>query len=404
MIAEIPAPRKRLLVLTSTFPRWNGDHEPPFVFELTRRLTEFDTYVSAPHAPGIATQEVMDGVSVHRFRYAPAFLEQLAYEGGIPHKLRSRPWLALLLPMFLLSQLINTLHLLREVRPDAIHAHWLLPQGLIAIIARRMAGSKARLIVTAHGADVHGLRSRFAKTLKAWVVREADEVTAVSNALANEVRSTAREARQIHVMPMGVDLRHRFVPSEPRPRGQTLIFAGRLVEKKGVDHLLDAMPEILAEFPAGKLLIAGDGPVKNMLIKKTETLGISASVEFLGRYRNEELPGLYARGDIAVFPFQVARGGDQEGLGLVTIEAMGCGLPVLVNDLPAVHDVIEHEENGLLCPTQDHACLARSVRHLLRDEADARRLAENGRRSVMRKFDWSSVAARYSDLFMGKER
>ncbi|MES9899027.1 MAG: glycosyltransferase family 4 protein [Sedimenticola sp.] len=390
-------------MLTSTFPRWNGDHEPPFVFELTRRLTGYDVHVLAPHAPGIATREVMDGISIHRFRYAPAFLEHLAYEGGIPYKLRSRPWMALLLPLFLFVQLVSTVRLIQRIQPDAIHAHWLLPQGLIALVARWLTRSKARLIVTAHGADVHGLRSRFATMLKAWVIQKADEVTAVSQALANAVSTTAQGARKIHVMPMGVDLDQLFVPGKPRPRGQTLIFAGRLVEKKGVDCLLDAMPEILMDFPSCHLLIAGDGPNRKQLVSRAEELGISASVQFHGRYRNEELPQLYARADIAAFPFQVARDGDQEGLGLVTIEAMGCGLPVVVSNLPAVHDVIKHEENGLLCPTRDHSCLARAIKHLLSDEADALRIAKQGRQSVMLKFDWASVAAGYSDLLMGDE-
>ena len=72
----------RLLVLTSTFPRWHGDHEPAFVFDLARRLTDrFEVTVLAPHAPGALAEEYMDDVRVHRFRYAPERLELLAYEG-----------------------------------------------------------------------------------------------------------------------------------------------------------------------------------------------------------------------------------------------------------------------------------------------------------------------------------
>ncbi|HEY0675481.1 MAG TPA: hypothetical protein VGD25_04670, partial [Immundisolibacter sp.] len=78
-----PASRPRLLVLTSTFPRWVGDHEPPFVFELSRRLAQqFEVHVLAPHAPGAQLQETLDGVHVQRFRYAPEPLQQLAYDGG----------------------------------------------------------------------------------------------------------------------------------------------------------------------------------------------------------------------------------------------------------------------------------------------------------------------------------
>jgi glycosyltransferase involved in cell wall biosynthesis len=173
------------------------------------------------------------------------------------------------------------------------------------------------------------------------------------------------------------------------------------VDKEGVDLLLNAMPTIILEYPACKLLIAGDGPIKEKLIKQTKELGVSSAVQFLGRYKNNELPLLYGRADIAVFPFQVAKGGDQEGLGLVTIEAMGCGLPVVVGNVPAVADVVQHNENGLICPLEDHSCLAQSILHLLKDEKLARRLAENGKLSVTCTFDWIKVADSYSDILLG---
>ena len=121
-----------LLVLTTTFPRWAGDHEPPFVYELSRRLgDDFDITGLAPHAPGAQKDEIMDGIRVRRFRYAPDRLEKLAYDGGIPTRLRLYPWLALLLPSFLLAQIGAALQLVRERNPAVIHAHWLLPGGLI---------------------------------------------------------------------------------------------------------------------------------------------------------------------------------------------------------------------------------------------------------------------------------
>ena len=112
--------------------------------------------------------------------------------------------------------------------------------------------------------------------------------------------------------------------------------------------------------------------------------------------------GLYVRGDIAVFSFQVAKGGDQEGLGLVAVEAMGCGLSVVVSDLPAIHDVIQHDETSLLCPPRDPPCLAKTVKHLLADEANARRLAEKGGQRVVLKFDLIRVAANYSVMLKGE--
>lgn len=394
--------RQRLLVLTSTFPRFPDDHEPPFVFELARRLVDrFEVTVLAPHAPGAKHREVMDGVVVQRFRYAPEPLERLAYDGGIPSKLRNRPWLWLLVPVFLLTQWLTTWNLIRRTRPDVIHAHWLLPQGLIGLLARSMAGASCRLVTTAHGADIHGLGSGLAMRLKRWVIDKSDVITVVSADLAHRARALSTDHQKIHVLPMGVSLTKCFVPGPTRKRGKTLIFAGRLVEKKGVDTLLEAFAMLLREEPTGKLLIAGSGPLQESLEAQALDLGVSDQVDFLGSYRNQDLPTLFQQADIAVYPFTQAASGDQEGLGLVMVEAMGCGLPVVAGDLPAVHDVIKDKATGLLVPPQDPAALAQTIKCLLADDDLANELAAAGRRHALMHFDWQTIADRYSKLLAG---
>lgn len=392
--------KPHLLVLTSTFPRWPDDHEPPFVFELCRRLTgRFEVTVLAPHAPGTRRHEEMDGVNVERFRYAPGRLEQLAYDGGIPAKLRSHRWLALLAPFFLLFEMLSTVRLLRRLRPQTLHAHWLLPQGIVALLALRLSGVKAQLVVTAHGADIHGLNSRFARWLKRRVICAADTVTVVSEALAEEVRVLGKPTHGIHVIPMGVDLTNTFTPSPKPTTGRTLVYAGRLVEKKGVGTLLQAMAMLTAHSPDYRLLIAGTGPLLQPLREQADNLGISDKVHFLDAYLNRDLPELLRQGDIAVFPFVRAAGGDQEGLGLVLVEAMGCGLPVIAGDLPAVHDVIQDQKTGLLVKPQDAGALCQSIERLSNNPELAGEIAQQGREYAIRHFDWQYIANRHNEIF-----
>ena len=393
------ANKRRLLILTSTFPRWPGDHEPPFVFELARRLVaKFDVTVLTPAAAGALGEEIVHNVRVIRFRYAPKKLERLAYEGGIPARLRSNRWYWLLLPNFLVAQAVAIWRLLRHERFEAIHAHWIIPQGVLAVLCRLIVRPKPRLLITSHGADVFGFNNRVFRLIKRWVLVNSDTVSAVSVAIQDQLLSLAPHHKAMHVAPMGVDLKARFVPPKTRAETNTLVFAGRLVEKKGLDILLKALPGVLTARPAVTLLIVGDGPLRNAYAELARSQGVDEKVKFLGSIENPKLPDVFEKAELVVLPFRKAQGGDQEGLGLVTIEAMGCGLPVIVGDVPAVRDVVQHKRNGWIVDGADPGELCKAILLLLSDRALANQLALQGRKDVLIRFDWSVVAGNYENL------
>lgn len=392
------ATKRRLLILTTTFPRWPQDHDPPFVLELARRLTDsFEVMVIAPHTRGALEDEEMHGVRIHRFRYAPERLELLAYDGGIPSKLRRRPWLFLLVPGFLLVNLLAAYRLLRRIKPQVVHAHWLVPGGLVGSLLQELPAAPFRLVVTAHGADVHLGGGRLGSWLKREVLRSADLVTVVSSALRDTLLERLPSAH-FAVAPMGVDLVERFTPMSGPAEAPTLVFAGRLVEKKGVADLLRAMPTILKHVPEARLLVAGNGPLAAELLALVRELALDSAVEFLGSVPNDALPDILRLARLAVFPFRVAEDGDQEGLGLVMVEAMGCGIPVIAADLPAVRDVVTHDHNGWLVPSGDPQAFADAVVQLLTDTRRRARLAAQARRDALDRFDWSVVAEHYRQL------
>jgi glycosyltransferase involved in cell wall biosynthesis len=206
------------------------------------------------------------------------------------------------------------------------------------------------------------------------------------------------------VEPMGVDLENRFTPDDRVPRSdKEILFVGRLVEKKGLKYLIDALPTILSKEPGAKLTIAGFGPQESYLRSRVETLGVSNRVEFLGAVPQSRLPDLYRRAAIFVAPFVEAEGGDQEGLGLVTVEAIGCGCPVIVSDLPAVADVIQ--DASLRVRPADPAALASTIVSLMvyaREEL--RTKADCLRKQVVSRFDWSARAGAYAQLLLAQIR
>lgn len=381
-------------MLTSTFPRWQGDSEPPFVFELSRRLANrFDVVVLAPHAPGAKRFEIMGVLKVHRFSYFFTRWQSLSYRGGIMANLEQNRFRYLLVPFFLLSELISLVFLIKKYRVDAIHTHWLIPNGLVAVVARALiAGKRPIIICTSHGSDLFGLTGVLFRWLQKQVISKVDRLTVVSAALRAHAMSLAYR-EDVEVIPMGVDLTATFTPSVASGRSSDeLLFVGRLAESKGVRYLIMAMPEILEKHPRTILSIVGDGPARESLLRQAAVSGVDQHVRFHGALRNSELRELYRNAAIFVSPSLT------EGLGLALIEALACECPVLASDLPAIRDVVSDGITGVICNQKDSADLARKIITMLNDPTLRQTLGRAGRQHVLERFDWNIIAGRYIRL------
>jgi glycosyltransferase involved in cell wall biosynthesis len=393
------AVRKKILVLTSTFPRWKDDVEPPFVYELYRRLNAyFSVHVLMPHAPGAALEEQLDGIDVTRYRYFFSPWQSLAYHGGILANLKQHPWRYGLIPFFLLGQLIALIRLQRHSHFDCIHAHWLIPQGLIAMTARLFAKSYPPVIVTSHGGDLYGLKGSVFNRLKRYVAQRSAAVTVVSQAMKKILHKLIPVEGRILVIPMGVDLQHRFTPpAKRRPNGE-ILFVGRLVEKKGLRYLVEALPSILNKHPQAILRIVGDGQEKERIKERISELNLNQRVEFKGAVANEALPEIYHSSDVVVFPSVVAGDGDREGFGLVLVEALGCECATVVTDLSAMQDIIRDGQSALVVPQKDSVQLAEKICRLLEDDTFRQNLGKQGRAYVLKRFDWQIITSQYKEL------
>jgi glycosyltransferase involved in cell wall biosynthesis len=394
--------RPRVLVLTSTFPRWENDTEPAFIFELSRRLTvSFDVTVLSPRTPGSKRKENMAGLRVIRFPYFFSQWEKLAmHGGGILNQLKTNPAYYLMVPFFLLGQLLAIIRLVRNEHFDLIHAHWLIPQGFIAALGMWIAGKNVPLLCTSHGGDLFALKGKGLQRLKRRIMDKSAALTVVSKAMKKTVVDMGVAPDKVEVIPMGVDLKGLFTP-DPGVQRKTdeLLFVGRLVEVKGLQILLDAMPKVLAKHPGIRLVVAGAGPLESELRASAAKLNMTDCVDFLGMVPQLKLPSLYQQATLAVFPFIVTKSGVQEGFGLVVVEAMGCCCPVIAGDLPAIQDTVVHEENGLIFPSGNAQVLADSILKLLDDPEFRARLAGEGRKSVVQNFDWEVIAGKYSHIY-----
>ncbi|MDH1007824.1 glycosyltransferase family 4 protein [Pseudomonas nicosulfuronedens] len=394
----IPPSRPVLLVLASTYPRWRDDPEPGFVHELSRRLTDrFDVHVITPHFAGALRKEDLDGVHVHRFRYAPAAWETLVSGGGMLANVRRDPLKWLLVPGFLLAMFFSLLRLVRSLRPALVHGHWIIPQGVIIALARYFCRLPP-VVLTSHGGDLFSLKNGLMGRLKSWVMRRIDHLSVVSEAMVEPAQVLGMPHGQMSVLPMGVDLDERFTPSEVARSDKLLLFVGRLVEKKGLAHLLNALPILCQRYPGLRLRIVGFGPLQESLLQRAVELGLSESVEFVGAVAQEGLAPHYREATLLVAPFVRASTGDVEGLGLVSIEAIGCQCPVILGDVPAVWDVLAEQPEWIVNP-QDLQALIAAVSSVLDDPEAVRNRVDTLRGRLYQRFSWSAVAQRYIHLF-----
>jgi glycosyltransferase involved in cell wall biosynthesis len=388
--------RPTLLVLASTYPRWPDDPEPGFVHELCRRLTaDFDVIALVPDSPGAQPSGVLDGVEVIRYRYAPRAMQTLVNNGGIATNLKRSAWKWLLVPAFVAGQHLAARRVVKKRQVDVIHAHWLIPQGLIARMLLR--SQDIPYLVTSHGGDLFGFRGSALNWLKQIVASSSASMTVVSHAMREESVRLGLSPPQLSVLPMGVDLRERFVPDPACQREEdSLLFVGRLVPKKGLCHLLDAMPAVLSSRPSATLTIAGFGPEEEPLRKQARQLSIEGSVRFKGAVTQPELPDIYRRASLFVAPFIRDASGNQEGLPVVLMEAIGCGCPAVVGNVAGIHDLLGDHADAISVDPRDSQALARAILNALEHPHEARQRADAMRQAAVSKVDWQVIAESYA--------
>lgn len=380
--------KKKLLVTASTFPRWKGDTEPRFILDLSKALQKyFDVTVLVPSAPGAKEHEDLEGIEVVRYHYFPIHKwETLCYPGAIVPRIKEKKIRVFLVPFLFLGLYIKLFKILPQY--DIVHAHWLIPQGIV------QSFFKKPYIVTGHGGDVMSLNKGIFKYLKRRCLNNAKKITVVSDALQKQVTKLCPNTES-SVISMGCDITkfgRRFRQENYFSQGneKIILFVGRLVEVKGVSYLIEAMKNIDA-----KLIIVGDGPLKESLQRQAES--IKNKVEFLGAKSHTELARIYASSDIFVAPSVTTKDGSKEGLGLVLLEAMASGLPVVGSESGGIPEIIQDGYNGFLVEEKSVEQLTKKIRCLIDSEELCVKLAENGLKTAKER-DYRTIAKKYKDV------
>jgi 1,4-alpha-glucan branching enzyme len=237
-------------------------------------------------------------------------------------------------------------------------------------------------------------RSAIARSILRKTLAHADVITGCSDYVVRELdRFTQGQfSKKMRVIHNGIDLAE-CAGAIPESRSRPYILgAGRLVAQKGYDSLIRAFHLLAPEFPNHKLLIAGDGPQFSVLQALVETLEIKSQVCLLGMVDHERVLSLMAGADaFALCSYH-------EPQGIVVLEAMAVGTPVVASAVGGVPEIVD-DSNGFLYPAGNHRALACTLRELLLDDATAAGVSRAGRATATR-FSWSALTGEYQSAYM----
>lgn len=220
----------------------------------------------------------------------------------------------------------------------------------------------------------------------------------VSHAMLEPLHALGMPKERTTVAPMGVDM-DRFCTSASTERARyELLFVGRLVEKKGFRYLLDALPYIIEKYPKAILTVVGFGPELAERQAQAARLGLQDHVHFAGACAQSDLPAYYRRATMLVAPFVQAATGDREGLGLVSVEALACGCPVVTTRIDAIKEVFNGKWPPYLAEPSNPRSLADQIIRVLDQPMEASTWAGQQLHSLQQQFHWSSVALGYIRL------
>jgi glycosyltransferase involved in cell wall biosynthesis len=389
----------KVLVIGSVYPRFHEDAEVPWLRTSIAHLKQagVEIQILAPAYKGLKSHEI-DGVKVNRFRYAPAGWEFLTHEEGAPSKMASKPWLQLLAIPYIISGFFKCITICRKFRPDVIHAHWPFPHAYIALGAAKLF--RIPLVLNFHGAELLLIRKKkWVKPLLKFAIGQAQAVFANSSFTAGKIKALRNV--DVEWSPYGTTLETGEISAEPTQAPHPIngkfkiLFVGRHIERKGICYLIEAAKYLPRD--QFEIRIVGVGDLTDKLkaqAAEVSTTPDAANIIFTGKLSPEELANEYKTANVFTLPAIVDSKGDTEGLGVVLIEAMELGLPVVASNVGGIPDVVVDGVSGILVPEKNPEALASAYKRLAADPELLKQLLTGAQKRIAECFTWGKIVKR----------
>ena len=408
-----PARSLKILMLTSSYPKYPGDVTAPFIESIAQysQARGHKVTVLMPFHPDLKRAPVENGVRFYQYKYALRRKWNIwGYASSLEGDVKVRKLIYLLLPFVLISSFWKLWRLTGQERYDLIQAHWVIPNAPVAILIGWLR--RIPVVISLHGSDVYlAERVKPVGWVAKWAFGRSAAVTACSGDLLGRAQrlNAPQSPERAKVIPYGANTDIFQLPSEDRlklretlgfqPDETVLLCIGRLVYKKGFEYALRALPEVLKVYPKTRLVIGGAGDLLTSLQNLAQELGVSEQVRFEGSIPHNRVPEYLAACDIFLQPSIIDDQGNVDGLPNTLLEALAAGRPVIASEVAGINIAVQDGQNGRLVPQRDSQALAAAILELIGDPTLQEKFGQAGRQKIEQELNWPTTAARYSEIF-----
>ncbi|MBN1291346.1 MAG: glycosyltransferase [Candidatus Latescibacteria bacterium] len=402
----------KVCTLTHTYPRFEGDINAPFVEHLMKHIAREDVEVSVLTAYDPAWNRTAGDhtIDLRTYRYVwPERLHILGYSRTIEGNVRFRKHVLALSPLLFLGAYRAFKRLVKEKKPDVLHAHWILPNGYIAAKVSQATG--VPLLIQLHGSDIFTAEknilfrkmARFAGSLARYIISPSPDLT-------QRLGKLGIDTGKIGLVPNTVEANFSTDVSDADalqlrkklgiPEGNTVVLAmGRMVYVKGFDYLLDAFRKVAGQFHGVILVLAGGGVLFDEMKALTASLGIANRVIMPGPVMRDDVPKYFKMADIFVVPSIKHESGAVDGLPVVVPEAMAAGLPIIASNVGGIPVLVWDKQNGLLVPERNPDALASAIIELISDQGKRKEYGARSRRVIESSVNYDNVSRHFVQLY-----
>lgn len=398
-----------ILVLTSAYPKFDGDSTAPFMASICEHVAArgHSLHVVLPEHSEWARPPVERNIHFHPYRYSPwRGWTPWGYAQSLEEGVRLKRRLYAVAPAVFLSARHACRRLTATRRFDVIHAHWAVPNGVIASGVSRKR--EVPLVLTLHGSDISVAEQKpwFARLARSAFDR-ARVITAPSDDLLRRARRLGATG-DLERVPWGAD------PEvfRPDPEGAQrvrrshgladddvlVVGIGRFVRWKGFDDLVAAVAKGREQVPALKLVLVGDGDARGELEAQVSRLGLGNAVAFAGMAERADVNAYLSAADVVAVP-SVHANGFVDGQPTVALEAMAVGKPLVVTRVGGLPDLVREGENGLIVEERDPDALSSAIVALAGDGQRRAAMGAAGRERVRGELNWDTVADRLVHVY-----